>query len=134
MRKLKTPAQPAIGAGLRGPIGFERAAERAIGRSGPDFAQALLRGIAERVVLVAALRKRRDAARQRPAIGGEIHHRPRPPAQRPWRAIVVALETDARLRGAARGAKRYAELLGQRGGALDMDRFLGGELLVQRLV
>src|SRR5215472_10125779 len=75
---LQTPAQPAISAGIGRTIRFERAAESAIGRPGPDLAQTLLRGITERVVLIAALRERRDAARQRPAIGGEIHHRPRP--------------------------------------------------------
>src|SRR5215831_19229865 len=134
MTMLQTPAQPAIGAGVGRTVRFERAAESAIGRPGPDLAQTLLRGITERVVLIAALRERCDAARQRAAIGGEIHHRPRPPAQRPWRAVVAALETDAWLGGAAGRAEGDAELLGQRVGAFDMDRLGGGELLVERLV
>src|SRR5690348_7037801 len=82
--RLQAPPQPAIGASFGRFVGFERVAEGAVGRPGPDFTQCLLRGIAERVILVAALRERRDTARQRAAIGGEIHHRPRPPAQRPW--------------------------------------------------
>src|SRR5215468_1117871 len=131
---LQAPAQAAIGASLGRPVGFERVTEGAIGRPGPDLAQALLCGIAERVVLVAALRERRDAAWQRAAIGGEIHHRPRPAAQRPWRAVIAALETDAGLGCAAGGAKRDAELFGKRGRALDMDRFRSGKLFVERLI
>ena len=45
------------------------------GRRGPFqiSRKRLLRGVAERVVLVAVLRERRDAAGQRPAVGGEVH-------------------------------------------------------------
>ena len=136
--RLQAPAQSAAGAGFRRGIRFERLAEIGIGRPGPDFAQALLGGVAERVILVAALRERRDAARQRAAVGGEIHHRPRPAAQRPGRArsraVSAALEADARLRGAARGAEFDAERAGKRGGAVDMDRLLAGQALVERLI
>src|SRR6202034_2441216 len=135
---LQAPAQSATGAGLGWRVRFERLAEIDVGRPGPDFAQALLGGVAERVILVATLRKRRDAARQSPPVGGEIHHRPWPAAQRPGRArysaVIAALETDARLRGAARGAEVDAERAGERGGAVDVDRFLTGQLLVERLV
>src|SRR6516165_10109149 len=93
---LQAPAQSAAGAGVRRNIRFKSSAELAIGRSAPNLAQRLLRRIAESIVLVTALRERSDAARQCAAIGREIHHRPRPPAQRPGRAIVAALEAHAR--------------------------------------
>ena len=131
---LQAPAQAAIGAGFGRPVGFERATEGAIGRPSPDLAQRFLRGIAERVILVAMLRERRDAARQRAAIGREIHQGPRPPAQRPGRALVAALKADARLRGTTGRAKRDAEFLRQRGRAFNIDGLLGGEPLVECLI
>src|SRR5580704_1389739 len=105
---LEAPAQAAARARGWRVVGEEAGTERPVGRAVPDIAQALLRGVAERVVLVAALRERRDAARQRAAVRGEIHHVPRPPAHRPGRAVVVALEAHARLRDRAGGAERHA--------------------------
>ena len=98
----------------------ERFAEIAIGLSGPDFAQGLLGGVAERIVFIAALRERRDAARQRAAVGGEVHDRPGPAAQRPRRTLIAAFEAHAGLGGGARGAEGDAERCGERRGALDM--------------
>ena len=105
----QAPAQPAIGAGRRRLLGQQRRAEFPIGRPVPDFPQGLLGCIAQRVVFVAMLRKRRDAARQCAAIGGEIHQRPGPPAERPGRALVGFLQAQARLRRRTRRAEGDAE-------------------------
>src|SRR5271154_1577942 len=94
---LEAPAQPAIRARCGRLVGEKAAAEIAISLAGPDLAQSLLRGVAERIVLVAALRKRRDATRQRAAVGGEVHDRPWPAAHRPRRTAITALEAHARL-------------------------------------
>ena len=67
-------------AGVRRRVRHQRLAEALVSGAGRDLAQRLLRGVAERVILVAALRERGDAARQRAAIGGEIHHCPGSPA------------------------------------------------------
>src|SRR5262249_47396124 len=76
----------------------------------------LLGGIAKRIVVVPVLRERRDAAGQRAAIGGKIHQRPWPPAERPRRIITFFSEAQTRLRGGARrterNAKRVREFLG----------------------
>src|ERR1700676_768954 len=93
--RLQAPAQSTIGAGRRRPVRLERATEFLIRRTAPNVSQGLLRGVAERVILVAALREWRDAARQGAAVGSDVHDRPRPAAQRPWRAIVATLEAHA---------------------------------------
>src|SRR3954453_451649 len=51
----QAPAQPAILAGGRRSIRHQSVAEIAIGVACPNFAQCLLRGIAERIVLVPVL-------------------------------------------------------------------------------
>src|SRR5215469_632223 len=60
----QAPAQAAARARRGRMVGQEPGAEIAIGRSVPDLAQRLLRRVAERVVLIAALGERRDAAGQ----------------------------------------------------------------------
>src|SRR5580700_3960382 len=82
---LQAPAQSAAGASVGRLVRLERFAEAIVGRPGPDIAQRLLGGVAKRVIFVTALRERCDTARQSTAVGGEIHHGPRPPAQRPRR-------------------------------------------------
>src|SRR5450432_1991868 len=101
---LKTPAQAAARAGRGRLIGQQRIAKGPIGLAIPDFAQRLLGGIAQRVVLIAVLRERRDAARQGAPVGGEIHDGPRPAAHGPRRISILALEARARLGGGARCA------------------------------
>ena len=113
---------------------MQRAPECLIRRALPDFPQGLLRRVAERVILVTALRERRDAARQRTAICSNIHDGPRAAAQRPWGAAVAALETHPRLRGGARGAEGDAEGSRDVGGAIDVARLFAGKLLVQCLI
>ena len=77
-------------------------------------------------MFVTPLRKWRDAARQRSAVGGEIHQSPRPTAERPGVRVRLTLEADARLRSAARSRERHAERFRQRlrrpesGGLFDM--------------
>src|SRR5262249_25080890 len=131
---LQAPAQAAARAGGGRMVGQEPGAERAIGRPVPDLAQGLLRGVAQRIVFVAALRERRDAARKRPAVRRDVHHGPRPPAHRPGRAVVVALETHAGLGHGAGGAERHAERARQRGRLVEVARFFLRHALVQRLV
>src|SRR5262249_25423422 len=87
----------------------ERRTKFAIGRPIPDLAQSLLGGIAERIVVVPVLRERRDAAGQRAAIGGKIHQRPWPPAERPPRILTFFREAPTRLRGRARRTERNAK-------------------------
>src|SRR5205807_611384 len=134
---LKAPAQAAARAGGGRMVGQQAGAERAIGRPVPDLAQRLLRGVAERIVLVAALGERRDAARQRAAVRRDVHHGPRPPAHRPGRAVVtviMAFEAHARLGHGARGAERHAERARDRLGLFEIAGFIARHALVQRLV
>ena len=98
----------ATGASRRRAVGEECCSEIRVGRAVPDLAQAVLRGIPQRAVLVAALGERRDAARQSPAVGREIHDGPRASAERPGVLVVVALEAHAGLR---RGAQPLVALL-----------------------
>src|SRR5258708_3996633 len=97
----KTPAQAAARTGGWRLVGQKRVAKRAISLPVPDFAQRLPGGVAERVVLIAALREGRDAAGQRAPVGGEIHDGPRAAAHRPGRVAVLALQAHARLGGSA---------------------------------
>ena len=101
-RRLEAPSQPAILARLRRRVADQRCAEILVGGAVPDLAQALLGRVAERVGLVAARRERRDAARQRAAMGGEIHQRPRPAARRPRRRVLAALQAEPRARSRQR--------------------------------
>src|ERR1700729_3979583 len=105
---LEAPAQSATCARRRRFVGEQAAPKIAISFAGPDLAQGLLRGVTECVVLIAALRKRRDAAGQGAAVGGDIHDRPRPAAHRPRRTAVAAFETHARLGSCARGTESDA--------------------------
>ena len=86
--------QSAICARSRRLVRLERATECLISWAVPNFPQALLGGIAERVILVAPLREWRDAAWQCPAIGCDVHDGPRPAAQRPSGATVAALQPN----------------------------------------
>src|SRR5260221_7095413 len=83
---------------------------------------------------MAALRDRRDAAGQRRSIGGEIHYRPGSPAQRPWRTLVMALETRARFRCAAGSAEHDAVSARKLGRRLEIGCLLARHLLVKGLV
>src|SRR5258708_13428607 len=134
LMRSKAPAQPAARAGDGRFIGQESVTERSVGRAVPDLAQGLLRRIAERVILVSALRERRDAAGERTAIRRDIHDGPRPAAHRPRRAVVVPLETHARLGYGARRAECHAERARDGGGFLEMAGLLARHALVQRLV
>src|SRR6516225_3601651 len=60
----QTPAQPAIGARCGRPIGQKCHTKRAISGAVPDFLQALFGRVAQREILVAVQRERRDAAWQ----------------------------------------------------------------------
>jgi hypothetical protein len=62
--RLKVPPQPAARAGGRRLVREQAIAKRLIIRPVPDFAQRLLGGVAERVILIAALGERRDATGQ----------------------------------------------------------------------
>jgi hypothetical protein len=86
--------QSAICARSRRLVRLERATESLISWAVPNFPQALLGGIAERVILVAPLREWRDEAWQCPAIGCDVHDGPRPAAQRPSGATVAALQPN----------------------------------------
>src|SRR2546423_976826 len=97
---LQAPPQAAVGAALRRRVRLQRVAKTLVGGAVPDLAQGRLRGVAQRVILVALLRKRRDAAGQRAAVGGEVHHAPRPSAQRPRTSLGLARETLTWLGGA----------------------------------
>src|ERR1700751_4565859 len=111
----QAPAQAAARAGRGRMVGEEPGAKIAIGRPVPDLAQRLLAGVAKRVVLVAALGERRDAARQRAAVRRDVHPGPRAPAHRPGRAVVTAPQAHAGLGHRARGGERQAERAGRRG-------------------
>src|SRR5262249_46758106 len=130
----QAPAQPAAGAGCGRVVGHEVFAKRAIARTIPDVLQGLLGGVAQRIVLIAALGERRDAARERAAVGGEIHHRPRAPAHRPWRRTGLSLEAEPRLRYRAGGAERHSVAARERGGLLQLCGVLAGHLLIERLI
>ena len=131
---LQAPAQSAICACRRRLFRPERATECSVCRAAPNFPQALLGGISERVVLVAPPRERRDAARQCAAISRNVHDGPRSAAQRPWGATVAAFQTHPRLGGGAGGAEGDAERCRDVGGAIDVARFLARKLFVQCLV
>src|SRR5712691_7923479 len=131
---LKAPTQPAIRARSRRRIGKQRRSERPIRRPVPDLLQGLLGRIAERVVLVTALRKRCDAARQRSAVGREVHQRPRPPAQRPRRIAFGLPEAQSRLGGCAGRVEGDAERPGEILRLFEVDAFHAGQLLEQRLI
>src|SRR5262249_13497525 len=131
---LEAPAQPAARASVRRPVGQQRLTERTVGRAVPDFQQRLLGGVAQRVVLVAALRERRDAARQRPSVGGEIHHRPAPSAQCPGPAAVVAVEAHARLCYRTGGAEDDAVGARKLGGRVEMGLVRVCHVLVEGLI
>src|SRR5215472_11068558 len=94
---LQAPPQAAIGAAGRRRLAEQIASKRAVFLSIPNIAQRILGRITEREGVVAAHRERGDAARQRLAVCGEIHERPRPRAQRPWPLSRGALEAGARL-------------------------------------
>src|SRR5689334_18823417 len=76
--RSETPAQAAVGAGRGRRVAEQPGAERAVLLPVPNLAQALLGGVAECEGVVTAHRERRNAARQRAAVGGEIHQGPRP--------------------------------------------------------
>ena len=73
-----------------------------VGFAVPDLAQRLLGRLAERERVIAPHRERRDAARQRTAVRGEIHQRPRSGAQRPRPRLVRSSQAGARLGGTRR--------------------------------
>src|SRR5439155_12301556 len=98
----QAPAQSAIGAACRRCVAQQLMAKFSVGFAVPDLAQRLLRRLSERERVVAAHRELRDAARQRPAVRGEIHQGPRPRAQRPRPLLVRAPQAGARLGGAGR--------------------------------
>src|SRR5215469_15315563 len=89
---LEAPAQTAAGACRRWRVAQQRRAKILVARPVPDFPQALLGRVAQSEAVVTAHRKRRDAARDRPAVRGEIHQRPWAAAQRPWPCRVVRRE------------------------------------------
>src|SRR5271169_5315050 len=132
--RLQAPAQAAIGACGRRFLRQERLAEIAIGLASPDFPQSLLGGVAKRIVFVTALRERGDTAGQRPAVGGNVHDRPRPAAQRPRRAMVVTLQTHSRLGRSAGCAESNPQRSGECSSAIDMGRLLMRQPVVERLV
>ena len=105
---LKAPAQSAACTGLGRRVGLQLCAEILVGLAVPDVAQRLLRGITKCIVLIALLRERRDAAWQRPPVGGEIHDRPGTPAERPGIVVGLAPKAFARL-GRTRGIEANAE-------------------------
>src|SRR5262245_52421164 len=131
---LEAPAQAAVRTSVGRPVGQQRLPERAVGCAVPDLLQRLLGGVAQRVVLVAALRERSDAAWQRPAVGGEIHHRPGSPAQRPGRAAIVAFEAHARLCYHTGGAEDDAVGARKLGGRVEMGFVRVRHVLVEGLV
>src|SRR6187401_574848 len=100
----------------------------------PDVPQGLLRRIAQSVVVVTVLRKRRDTARQRPAIGREIHQRPGPPAERPGRALVGSFQAQARLGRRARRAEGDAKRARQILGLPEIACLFACQALEQRLI
>src|SRR2546430_17602824 len=93
----EAPAQTAARAAGSRLIRNKRRPEGAISRTVPNRLQHLLRGVPQRVIFIAALRERRDAAGERPAIGGEIQHRPGAPASRPPRTPLVPLDAHSPL-------------------------------------
>ena len=129
VHRLQRSPQPAHG--LRRRVAQQRCCGILVGRAVPDLAQCLLCRVAQRIAVVAARRERRDAARQRAAMRGEIHQRPRPPARRPGLRVVLPLQAEARFGGAG-CIQRNAQLARQRRGVLDRARFLGAQRLEQR--
>src|SRR5215475_8725901 len=131
---LQAPTQAAAGAGLGRRIGEKSRPELAVGRAVPDLAQALLRRIAQRVMLVTALRKRRDATGKRAAVGGDVHERPRSPAQRPGRIIVGLPEAQSRFRSRPGCAEAHAEGAGNLLGLLEVAGIFPAQALEQGLI
>src|SRR5579875_2323629 len=129
--RLETPSQSAIAARRRWCVADKGGTKFAVGAAVPDLAQRLLGGVAECVAVVTARRERRDTARQRAAMRGEIHQRPGPPARRPRRLVIAALEAQPGL-GRTRGIKRHAQLVAKRLGGGDGGVFIGAGLVEQR--
>ena len=86
------------------------------------------------VVVVAMLRKRRNAARQRPAISCKIHQGPWPPAERPGRAVVGSFQAQTGLGRCARRAEGDAKRARKIFGLLEIGRFFARQTLEQRLI
>ncbi len=93
----------------------------------------MLGRVAQRVILVAALRERRDAAGQGPPVGGEIHCGPGASAQRPWVLIAGTLQARLGLRCAGRG-EQHAVAAGEFGRGIERRGFLPAQPLEQGLV
>ena len=105
----KTPAQAAVAAGLGRLIGLQRLAEGLVARPVPDLRESFLRRVAQRVVLVAALRKGRDAAWERAAVCRHVHDRPGPAAQGPGVPARSPFEAEAGFARRARRRERNSE-------------------------
>ena len=71
---------------------------------------------------------------QRAAVGGEIHHRPGPPAERPGIAVLFAHRLTPGSDAAPEALKGQAERFRQRLGFAQVGGFLARELLEQRLI
>src|SRR6516164_883164 len=132
--RSQAPAQAAIGAGHGRRVRKQRGAKIAVRRPVPDLLQRLLPCVAKRVVVIAMLRKRRDTAGQRAAVGGKIHQRPWPPAERPGRTVGTRLQTETRLARRARCTEGDTEQARQIFGLLEPSGFLLRQLLEQRLI
>src|SRR5208337_5369978 len=85
-------------------------------------------------MFVAALRERRDAAGQRSAVRGQIHHGPGPATETPWIALFAAFETHSRLGSDARRRKGHAELRRQRLRLFEIAPVLLIHAFIKRLV
>src|SRR5258707_6602507 len=121
--RSQAPAQTAAGAGGRRPVAQQRGAEMVVPLGVPDLAEALVRRVAEGEAVITAHRERRDAAGQRPAMRGDVHQAPGPPAEGPGLRPVLRLEARRRV-GRARGVEADAELGGQLFGRADLSALL----------
>src|SRR5208283_853456 len=112
----------------------QRSAKRGVGGTVPDRAQRLLRGVAESIMVVAALRKRRNAAGERATVRRDIHQRPWPPAQRPRSRFAITLQAGAGFARGARSREGHPELARDIFRLAQIGGLIIGYLIEQRLI
>src|SRR5215475_7671068 len=130
---LEAPAQPTVGTTSGGCIGVERRPERLVGRAIPNGSQTRLRGVAQRIVLVAVLGEGGNAAGQGATVGREVHHRPGTTAQGPGALVCVAGKAFVGFR-CPRGVKSDAERVGELRCGIEIALLLAIHSFKQRLI
>ena len=127
----QAPTKAASRAGQRRPFAREGLAKTLVLRAIPNLSKRRGPRVAQREILITAHREGRDAAGKRAAMRGEVHQRPGPSAERPWRIAVEAAKAKLRLRGAG-GVEKYPKLSRQFFGIQKVFPFFAIALLKER--